>query len=135
MDVEKQVMALAELDGPRLRQRWEEVTGSRAPAVSPKLLRLALAYRIQADALGDLSPAARRRLAQIAGGRSTTQPAHAGMRLIREWQGVTHIVTIDEAGIIRWNDRDWRSLSAVARAITGGHWSGPAFFGLRKAAK
>jgi hypothetical protein len=135
MDVETQVMALADLDGTRLRQRWEEVTGSRAPAVSPKLLRLALAYRIQADALGDLSPAARRRLAQIASGRSTTQPMRAGMRLMREWQGVTHIVTIDEAGIIRWNDREWRSLSAVARAITGGHWSGPAFFGLRKAAK
>jgi hypothetical protein len=135
MDVEKQVMALAELDGAQLRQRWEEVTGSRAPVISPKLLRLALAYRIQADALGDLSPGARRRLAQIAGGRSTTRPLRAGTRLLREWQGVTHIVTIDEAGIIRWNDREWRSLSAVARAITGGHWSGPAFFGLRKAAR
>lgn len=52
---------------------------------------------------------------------------------MRDWQGTVHVVTIDENGIIRWNEREWTSLSAVARAITGGHWSGPAFFGLRKA--
>jgi hypothetical protein len=132
MDIEQEVAALAELDGKQLRQRWEKLTGSMAPSVSPKLLRLALAWRIQADALGGLSVATRRRLAQAAGGKSTTQPAGAGTRLVREWNGVTHIVTIDETGIIRWNNREWTSLSSVARAITGGHWSGPAFFGLRK---
>jgi len=131
-DMEKEIMALAELDGSQLRQRWEKLTGSPAPSVSPKLLRLALAWHIQADALGGLSASARRRLAQAAGGKSTTQPASAGTKLVREWQGVTHVVTIDENGIIRWNDREWASLSAVACAITGGHWSGPAFFGLRK---
>lgn len=134
MTIETEVMALAELDGPQLRQRWEEITGSAAPSVSPKLLRLALAYWVQADALGDLSPSARRTLAQTAGGKSVTQLTSAGTRLVREWQGATHVVTIDENGIIRWNGRQWTSLSAVARAITGGHWSGPAFFGLRKKA-
>jgi hypothetical protein len=132
MDVAEEVRALAKLDGPKLRQRWQDLVGSAAPGVSPKLLRLALAYRIQADAYGDLSPAAKRHLAQIASGKSRTRPAGAGMRLVREWQGVTQIVTVDEAGAIRWKDREWKSLSAVARAITGGHWSGPAFFGLRK---
>ena len=132
MDVAEDVRGLAKLDGPELRQRWQDLVGSAAPGVSPKLLRLALAYRIQADAYGDLSPAARRHLAQIAGGKSRTRPVRAGMRLVREWQGATQIVTVDEAGTIRWNDREWKSLSAVARAITGGHWSGPAFFGLRK---
>ena len=107
--------------------------GRPAPGVSPKLLRLALAWRIQADAFGGLSASCRRRLAQAAFGKSTTQPASAGTKLVREWQGVSHVVTIDENGTIRWNGREWKSLSAVARAITGGHWSGPAFFGLRKA--
>lgn len=133
-DIEKEVMMLTELEGTQLRQRWEDLTGSPAPSVSPKLLRLALGYRIQADALGGLSRSAQRRLAQAAGGKSMTQPASAGTKLVREWQGVTHVVTIDETGIIRWNGREWKSLSAVARAITGGHWSGPAFFGLRKKA-
>lgn len=50
---------------------------------------------------------------------------------MREWQGVTHVVTIDETQTIRWNGQKFASLSAVAHAITGGHWSGPAFFGLR----
>lgn len=135
MDIENQVMALSALDGPALRQRWETETGRHAPLISPKLLRLALAWHIQAEALGGLSPAVRRRLAQSAGGKSTTQGAHAGMRLVREWQGVAHVVTIGENGVICWNDREWTSLSAVARAITGSHWSGPAFFGLRKKAK
>lgn len=134
MDIAKEVIALAELNGTQLRQRWEVLVGCPAPSVSPKLLRLALGYRIQADALGDLSPLARRRLAQAVGGKSMTQPARAGTRLVREWQGVIHVVTIDENGIIRWNGREWASLSAVARAISGGHWSGPAFFGLRKKA-
>jgi len=54
-----------------------------------------------------------------------------GMRLVREWQGVTHIVTVGEDGVLRWNEREWRSLSQIARTITGTQWSGPAFFGLR----
>lgn len=132
MEIERKVMTLAALDGAQLRQRWEEMMGGPAPSVSPKLLRLALGYRIQADALGGLSVAAQRRLAQVAGGKSVTLPASAGIKLVREWQGVVHVVTTDENGIIRWNDQEWASLSAVARAITGGHWSGPAFFGLRK---
>ena len=134
MDFEKEVMVLAELNGRQLRQRWQRLAGSPAPNVSPKILRLALAYRMQAEVLGDLPPSARRRLAQAAAGKSMTQPTSAGTRLVREWKGATHIVTIDENDIIRWNDREWKSLSAVARAITGGHWSGPAFFGLRKVA-
>jgi hypothetical protein len=61
-----------------------------------------------------------------------TQAARPGTRLIREWNGTAHIVTIGDDGVIRWNDRAWRSLSEVAREITGTRWSGPAFFGLKK---
>jgi hypothetical protein len=56
------------------------------------------------------------------------------MRLVREWSGRVHVVTVGEDQIIRWDDREWRSLSEVARAITGTRWSGPAFFGLKKKA-
>jgi len=55
------------------------------------------------------------------------------MRLVREWHSITHVVTVDDSGTVHWNGREWTSLSAVARAITGQRWSGPAFFGLRKA--
>jgi len=55
------------------------------------------------------------------------------MRLMREWNGTLHVVTIDEDGSIVWNGRTWKSLSEVARTITGTRWSGPAFFGLRQA--
>jgi len=53
------------------------------------------------------------------------------MRLVREWNGQLHTVVIDAEGAVRWNGQTWRSLSEVARAITGTRWSGPAFFGLR----
>ena len=57
------------------------------------------------------------------------------MRLIREWNGTTHVVTIGEAGAVDWSGKTWRSLSEVARAITGTRWSGPAFFGLKQTRK
>ena len=54
------------------------------------------------------------------------------MRLVREWGGKAHVVTIGEDKVIRWNEREWQSLSEVAREITGTRWSGPAFFGLKR---
>ena len=54
-----------------------------------------------------------------------------GTRLARTWQGKVHVVTIGEDRVIRWEERSYRSLSEVARAITGTRWSGPAFFGLK----
>jgi len=133
--VEAEVATLDGLDGAALRARWSDLTGQPAPGVSPKLLRLAIAWHIQAGAFGGLSNATRRALGQVRTGKTKTDHAHPGTRLVREWQGVVHVVTIDRDGTILWNDRSWTSLSAVARAITGGHWSGPAFFGLRKNSK
>jgi len=132
MTIEQQVIALAELEGSQLRQRWEQETGGPAPSVSPKMLRLALGYQLQAKAFGDLPGPARRKLAQLANGKSRSRPINAGMRLVREWHGIAHVVTVDDHGAVHWNGREWKSLSAVACAITGQHWSGPAFFGLRK---
>lgn len=102
------------------------------PRVSPKMLRLALAWELQATANGGLSRSTTRLLDQLGRGTTKTAPARPGMRLVREWQGHVHVVTVGEDQVIRWDDREFGSLSEVARAITGTRWSGPAFFGLKK---
>lgn len=123
---------LDDMDPPRLRELWVELTNSPAPRISPKLLRLAIAWEIQASGQGGLSRATQQCLAQLARCKSRTSPSRVRMRLVREWNGEAHVVTIGEDQVIRWNDREWRSLSEVARTITGTRWSGPAFFGLKK---
>ena len=98
------------------------------------MLRLALAWEIQAKAYGGLSRLTQQKLDQLARGLTRTVPHRAGMRLVREWSGKVHVVTIGEDQVIRWDKREWNSLSEVARAITGTRWSGPAFFGLKRKA-
>ena len=71
-------------------------------------------------------------LGQVAGGKTRTRAVQPGMRLVREWQGTLHVVTIEADNAVRWNGKAWNSLSEVARAITGTRWSGPAFFGLKQ---
>ncbi len=85
-----------------------------------------------ARALGGLSRKARQRLVSVDSDKAVARDLRPGMRLAREHGGVMHVVTIGELGEIRWKEREWRSLSEVARAITGTRWSGPAFFGLRE---
>ena len=123
---------LETLSAAELRAEWHAVTGSPLPRVSPRLLRLAMAYELQAAALGGLSRQTQQRLAQIAIGKTATRAAGPGTRLVREWGGKLHVVTIGEDGVIRFSDREWKSLSEIARHITGTRWSGPAFFGLRQ---
>ncbi|WP_369026949.1 DUF2924 domain-containing protein [Qipengyuania sp. RANM35] len=127
--------ALATLPKVLLGDRWVKLTGRPAPKASAKMLRLALAYELQAKKGKGLSRKLRQRLDQAAAGKSSTQNIRPGMRLAREYGGKLHLVVIGENGEIIWNERQWRSLSEVARAITGTRWSGPAFFGLRKKAK
>jgi hypothetical protein len=127
-----QITALDALSTPELRSRWSALTGTPVPRVSPALLRMALAWELQARAHGGLSRETTRTLDQLARGVTRTQPQSAGMRLVREWQGRVHVVTIGEDQVIRWEERSYGSLSEVARAITGTRWSGPAFFGLKK---
>ena len=115
-----------------LRDTWRRVTKSPVPRISPAMLRLALAWELQAQAYGGLSRETTRTLDQLAAAKTRTSAATPGMRLVREWGGKAHVVTIGDDQVIRWNDREWRSLSEVARAITGTRWSGPAFFGLKR---
>jgi len=123
------LLALADL-----RERWKQVTGTAPPRVGTGMLRLALAWELQARQQGGLTRRTSQTLDQLAGGRTRTSPARAGMRLVREWQGKAHVVEIGDDEVIRWDEREWKSLSEVARAITGTRWSGPAFFGLKKRA-
>jgi hypothetical protein len=134
--LEAELAALADLPPAQLREKWSSVTGKVVPRISPSLLRLALAWELQARVHGGLPRKTAQKLDQLAAAKTATRDAQPGMRLVREWNGKVHMVVIGEDGGIRWNDQDWKSLSQVARAITGTRWSGPAFFGLktRKAA-
>lgn len=105
--------------------------------IGRSLLIRAIAYRLQERAFGGLKPATCRLLAraveETASGSSRipqVRRAQAGTILVREWQGTAHRVTMLDDGV-SFNGKRYRSLSAVARAITGSHWSGPRFFGLR----
>lgn len=136
-DLEQEIASLDELGSAELRKRWARLTASPVPRISLKLLRLALAWEIQARRLGGHSCEVTRHLDQLASGKTRTAAPRPGMRLMREWQGRVHVVTIEEgegrgAQLIRYEDRTFGSLSEVARAITGTRWSGPAFFGLKK---
>jgi hypothetical protein len=133
--LDEQLAELATMSKVELGGRWAKLTGRPVPKVSPAMLRLALAYELQAKALGGLSRKARQRLDQVAAAKTVTTDVRPGMRLAREHGGKVHVVTVGEDGAIRWNEREWRSLSEVARAITGTRWSGPAFFGLKQKRK
>ncbi|WP_420419735.1 DUF2924 domain-containing protein [Pacificispira sp.] len=131
--------ALPELPLDDLKRRWAERYGSPPPPkIGRALLTRAVAYRLQEQTFGGLSPAVRKRLARMADDlRQGRNPSKAspkikpGTRLIREWQGVTHEVIVLEKGV-QYRGKTWASLSAVAREITGTRWSGPLFFGLKR---
>lgn len=134
--LDEQIATLAAMDKDELKDRWARLTGRDAPRVSTALLRLAIAYELQAKAAGGLSRAARQQLERGQPASAALGVLRPGMRLARAFGGKVHVVTIGGDGEILWNERQWKSLSEVARAITGTRWSGPAFFELkaRKAA-
>ena len=127
-----ELAVLEAIDKTTLGDRWAKLTGRPIPKASAQLLRLAVAYELQSKSGRGLPRRIRQRLDQAASGKSTTRNLRPGMRFAREYGGKLHVVVIGETGEIIWNDREWRSLSEVGRAITGTRWSGPAFFGLRK---
>ena len=129
--LDAQLAELDDLSVSELRGRWVRLTGRAIPRLGTPTLRLALAYEIQVRALGGLPRGAQQRLDQLARAKTLTRAAAPGMRLVREWNGTAHVVTVGDQGEVLWNGKTWRSLSEVARAITGTRWSGPAFFGLK----
>jgi hypothetical protein len=136
--VEREIEALADLTRVELVERWRERYRTSPPkGISRRLLVRAVAYEMQAKRYGSLKPVTDRRLRKIANGtaegddanRNASPRFQPGARLVREWNGVSHVVEVIEGGFI-WNGDRHRSLSAIARAITGARWSGPRFFGV-----
>jgi hypothetical protein len=125
-----------------LKQQWRSCFGQEPPAYNRPFLEGRLAYRIQELAYGGLKPETLSRLEtlgeQLDGGNTTLRRIRPqdgeipGTRLLREHRGVTHVVTVLQDGF-EHEGRRYRSLSAVARHITGTRWNGPAFFGIRSA--
>ena len=135
----ERLTALGHLTHIDLRAEWRRLYRAHPPKkISRDLLELAVAWKLQEKALGGLGASIRRQL----GGLAQTMEAKGdlakarmvklkpGSRLIRDWHGETHDVLVLEEGF-RWRGRHWRSLSVIAREITGTHWSGPRFFGLQ----
>jgi hypothetical protein len=140
----KQIAGLPKLSQDELKALWKEYLGAEPPAYRRGFLVRGLAHRLQELTYGGLKPAYQVRLdAMIEGtekpngaGRAGRRSRHdvdllEGTKLLREWRGVMHEVTVIDGGYEHEGKR-YRSLSAVARAITGTQWSGPLFFGLRK---
>jgi hypothetical protein len=120
------------MDRAGLATLWTDLIGGAVPAcMSQPMQRRFLAFELQAEAEGGLPAALRARLDRIAAGeeRKATPTLQPGARLLREWNGTTHVVDVLPEGFV-WNGAPHRSLSAIARAITGARWSGPRFFGL-----
>src|SRR5262244_602749 len=142
--LEDEIAHLRDLDRRGLRARWKGIFRRQPPLHLPRHLLIAvLAYRLQADALGDLAPDTVRLLKQIGSTGSTVDAARLasqfdrrrinlkpGTILTREWNGQCHRVMVADAGFV-WNGKAYDSLSRIAFAITGSKWNGPRFFGLR----
>lgn len=121
---------LADADLSKLRRIWSEHFG-RAPTLrSPELLGLMLAYRLQAARYGGLESDLRRTIRRPSAGPGPVGLT-PGTKLTREWQGVRHEVVVSSDRLYVHNGTSYRSLSQVARQITGSRWNGPRFFGLR----
>src|SRR3984893_1880261 len=138
IDVAKALVRLSALTIFELRGEWRRLHRMPPPMrLSRDLLTRGIIYQLQERAYGGLSKAAARKLEQASadppsrGAAKPVQPIslRAGTRLVREWRGVTHMVLIHADGI-EWRGQRYRSLSVVARKITGARWSGPRFFGL-----
>ncbi|NTZ43264.1 DUF2924 domain-containing protein [Altererythrobacter sp. SALINAS58] len=132
--LEKELTELENLSQAQLRERWSAVADGLPPNVAVPLLRSLLAYRLQERREGRLPALVRRELMRLAksgdgAASAARQKLSPGARLLREWNGQTLLVEVLETGF-RFQERDWNSLSEIARHVTGTSWSGPRFFGL-----
>ncbi|MEJ5979220.1 DUF2924 domain-containing protein [Novosphingobium sp. PS1R-30] len=128
--LDAELAALAGMSIDELRCRWSELTGTPAPKIQSGLLHRAIAWEMQAQIHGGHSRGLRQHIAAADGRTPNQRDLAPGTRFVREWKGVLYMVTVGDDGKVHWNGKTWNSLSAVARAITGTRWSGPAFFGL-----
>jgi len=135
-----EIASLSKLGIDELRERWKAMFG-KAPSrdISRSFLTRAIAYRLQEKAFAGLKPSTRRVLAELAldGVNESSLAAEPsrivrpGAVLVREWRGISHQVSVLEKGFC-FRGKGYRSLSGIAREITGTRWSGPLFFGLKR---
>ena len=119
------------LDRAGCFDRWKETFGHPPPKyLSPQFMKRVLTWESQNKVLGGVSAKTTRRLQQIASGKTVRATARPGSHLIREWNGRTYQVEVVDGGYVM-DGKSWRSLSAIAKHITGAHWSGPRFFGVQ----
>jgi len=136
-ELSQRIAALNELTAQQLRDEWRRLYRGQPPRLSRDLLIRTIAYRIQELAYGGLSEATQRKLDALAKdlkvkGSIVVTPDKSlrpGARLVREWRGKTHTVVVTEDGF-EYAGKAFPSLTKIAHAITGAHWSGPRFFGL-----
>jgi len=136
-ELSPRIAALNGLTAQQLRDEWRRLYRGQPPRLSRDLLIRTIAYRIQELAYGGLSKAAQRKLdaltKELKGkGSIVVTPGlslRPGTRLVREWRGRTHTVVVTEDGF-EYASKTFPSLTKIAHAITGAHWSGPRFFGL-----
>ena len=140
IDIAETLARLSALTIFELREEWRRLHRMPPPMrLSRDLLIRGITYKLQERAYGGLSKATLRKLEQpnvVLPIRGVAKPAppislKPGTRLVREWRGITHMVLIHSDGV-EWRGLRYPSLSMVAREITGAHWSGPRFFGLRR---
>ncbi|MEN3976912.1 DUF2924 domain-containing protein [Emcibacter sp. SYSU 3D8] len=140
-DILAEIASFKTMEVKALKQRWRDLFDTEPPAFNRRFLESRLAYRVQELAYGGLKPEVVARLEalgeQLDGGNVSVRKRRAddrplaGTQLIREWQGTEHCVTVLVDGY-EWQGRPYKSLSAVARAITGTRWNGWTFFGIRR---
>jgi hypothetical protein len=128
------LLEIANADLPALRAIWDARWGTPPPLRSVDLLRLAIAWRLQAEVFGGLDRIQRRQIKRTGRLQPEGQELGLGAKLRREWQGCIVEVIVTPEGF-RWEDRTYSSLSAAATAIAGSRWNGPRFFGLRGMSK
>lgn len=130
--------ALATMSPAQLRSEWRSVYRASPPQLTPDLLMRGIAYRLQERAFGSLPALAVRQLdreakrlerGDAAAGKAELR-LKPGTRLVRSWNGTTYSVLVTDDAYVM-GDRSFTSLTHVAEAITGAHWSGPRFFGLK----
>jgi hypothetical protein len=139
--ISQEIESLRDQDVATLRRNWTAHFGTDPPIwISRTLLIQTLAYRMQEKAFGELKKSIRRELIRLATefqstgliSSAVTAGIKPGTKLIREWRGKVHEIEVLTNGF-SWSGRRYRTLSEIARAITGTRWSGPRFFGLETA--